>query len=447
MTIDHGARLTRRAGLALLGGAAAFSAVGLTGIGQAAAGEAIMGEDLYQDVVTYDGFGWHRSGSEGDRRTGAWIAQRLDAAGFATRQETFEVPVANPTRAEVTYGDGATLAGHAQWPVNLTGPSGVSAPLRLLNPYAADQDLAGSIAVIRLTYARHSSLLNAAILPLVKRAVAGEAVAVVIVTTGPSETVIALNAPPTMDDITVPLLCIAPRDAQPLLIAAAAGAPGRVVIDGTPTTTGTAANVVATKGTKGPWIVVSTPLSGWFECAAERGPGIAAYLAIAARLEEMAPKHRLMFVANSGHELENAGAAHLLKEVAPPPSETALWLHLGAGLAARAIYEIPGSPILLPHADHNRYLMGSADLVPAMRTAFAGLAGLENAYPATVQDAAGELRNVLAAGYAPAFGAFGGHPYHHSPEDRTDKTSAAILKPMTDAFVGTLKAVIPTLRG
>ncbi|MGF1455326.1 MAG: hypothetical protein ACFB6R_08105 [Alphaproteobacteria bacterium] len=402
------------------------------------------GAQLYKDVVTYDGFGWHRSGSRGDRQTAIWVGSRLGASGFTVDYDAFEVPAAEVTRADITIGDDAPVTGHAQWPLTFTGPDGLEAPLGLFEPYAPSQALAGRIAVFPLPYRRHSSLMQPALLGAVNEAVEAGAVGVVLVPFGPSGTVIALNAPVSLPGIAIPLLTLAPRDADPVLKAAGRGARARLTVDGPPLRTGSARNIRAEIKGQGPAIVVSTPLSGWFHCAAERGPGIAVFLALAERLPAVAPGRRMIFVANSGHELENAGAAHLLEKAAPPPEETVLWVHLGAGLAARGVFEL-SPPRLLPSADSQRYLLGTEDLVSDLRRAFAGLAGLEAVLPASPDRAAGELRNVLEAGYTRAFGAFGGHPFHHSPQDRADKTRPEILEPMGNAFLKALEAILPRL--
>jgi len=54
--------------------------------------------------------------------------------------------------------------------------------------------------------------------------------------------------------------------------------------------------------------VLTTPISGWFRCAGERGTGIAAALEMASQLAEAGP---LLFLGATGHELGAFGAAVL----------------------------------------------------------------------------------------------------------------------------------------
>ena len=79
------------------------------------------------------------------------------------------------------------------------------------------------------------------------------------------------------------------------------------------------------------WSVISTPSSGWFTCAGERGPGIAALLALAEWAHARPDSLHYLFVATSGHELDFLGARLFHEaQLAPPPERTQVWLHLSA---------------------------------------------------------------------------------------------------------------------
>ena len=92
--------------------------------------------------------------------------------------------------------------------------------------------------------------------------------------------------------------------------ALAAGAPVDAHIDAR-IEPATCANVIATFGDvdAAPQLtIVTTPISGWFRCAGERGTGVAVALAMAERLAEETP---LVFLGATGHELGAFGAAEL----------------------------------------------------------------------------------------------------------------------------------------
>ena len=124
----------------------------------------------------------------------------------------------------------------------------------------------------------------------------------------------------------------------------------------------------------------------------------------------------LAFIANSGHEYSNLGAEEMLREAAPRPAETAFWLHLGANLSARDWHDSVGGLHPLPGTDSQRYLVVSPPLLSAARQVFAGLTGLEAPYGSDVLSA-GELTNIIAAGYPSLAGVFGLHRFHHVAED------------------------------
>ncbi len=82
----------------------------------------------------------------------------------------------------------------------------------------------------------------------------------------------------------------------------------------------------------GPPVTVTTPLSGWFGCASERGSGTAVALDLVARL---AGSHTVTMVACSGHELDHLGLHAWLDHAAAHgrvPSGPVI--HLGASVAA-----------------------------------------------------------------------------------------------------------------
>lgn len=53
----------------------------------------------------------------------------------------------------------------------------------------------------------------------------------------------------------------------------------------------------------------------------------------------------------------------------------------------------------------------------------------------SADDAAGELREILAAGYASAFGAFGAGRFHHTDQDTPDKVDLIELAATGSAFL------------
>lgn len=396
---------------------------------------------ISDDLARYIGFGAKASGGAGDIACGEWLGAELARAGFAVERTNFSAPWFEPEQCRIQIGDHRAPL----WPqpiVVQTPAGGVAGPLvRVDAAGRADAPLAGAIALVDLPYGRWSSTLAAPIRTPVNAAIAAGARAVAIITNGPTGKAIALNADGRAPMFSVPTGVLAPADAAPFLAAAMQHAPATLTLTGRGGRR-PAFNLIGriVRGDR-PWIVVSTPRSGWFACAGERGGGIATWLELARWAPAALPAHNLAFLCNSGHEYENLGAQEALREAAPRPAETAFWLHLGANLAARDWHEGLLGFEPLPGADSQRYLVLSERLLPEARRLFAGLPGLENPYPST-RFSAGELTAIIAAGYPTVAGVFGVHRFHHVAEDDARCAPADAITAAAQAFRGLLAAAV-----
>jgi hypothetical protein len=389
------------AGLAGLAGACA-SAPQAASVGGAGA-----------DLAAFAGFGAKNAGGAGDTASGAWIEERLSALGFATERQAIPALEILVRQSALTIGERAVdLAVHDLGPS--IAPARVQAPLFSWSPGLTSLSGArGTIVIAHLPARRWSSAAQPEIAEAITSAFAAGAGALILVTHGPTGELIRLNRP--LENERGPLLLLAPKAWREFDLAAHVGREATLTLDA-PQTTREAFNVIA-RHDRGAArsIVVSTPRSGWGVCAGERGPGVAALLALAHWMRERFTAHNLVFVSTSSHEFENAGGEAFIQSKAPAPDETELWLHLGAGFAARDWHEASGRLLPLASADPQRFLVASPDLVDHARAAFAGAPGLEAAYPAR-EGVAGELGNILAAGYR-AIGMFGAHRFHHTALD------------------------------
>lgn len=369
-----------------------------------------------EDLARYISFGNKQSGSAGDNGCGDWLADELVRAGFAVEKRAISVPCFTPGRCVISIAD--TEA--ALWPqpiVVQTPGKGVSGRLvRVDGAGRANAPLDQAIALVDLPYGRWSSALTPSIRRPIDAAFSGGARAAVVVTNGPTGKVIALNAHGGGPMFAGPVGLIAPADAAPFLAGAMRHERATVTLTGQGGRR-SAFNVVGRldRG-KGRWVVVSTPRSGWFCCAGERGGGIAAWLDLARWAPGALPDYDFAFISNSGHEYENLGAEVSLRAVAPRPPLTHFWLHLGANLAARDWHDGLFGLSPLPGTDSQRYLVVSPTLLAAARGFFAGLAGLEAPYLSTALSA-GELTPIIAAGYRSVAGVFGVHRFHHVADD------------------------------
>ena len=417
---------------AVLGAGAIATLAGAAAKGQAA--EPSMIEDAIEaDLLTYVKFGEKRAGGPGDTACGEWLADELQRAGYVIQRQTFSAPFFAQRRAELAVGD-AVMAVYPQPIVVPTGAEGLSGPLvRVDSAGRFSGSLDGAIALVDLAFARWSSTLSPGVRGPIEAAFTAGAKAAVAITNGPSGKVIALNADGRGPMFKGPVALLAPEDAGPALAGAMTGHEARLIVEGESGRRPAFNFVGRIDRGKGRWLAVSTPRSGWFTCAAERGPGVAVWLDLARWAVSALPDYDLAFICNTGHEYEYLGAAEAMKEIAPPPEETRFWLHLGANVAARDWHDAAGRPSPLPSVDSQRYLSISPDLVPLAREVFAGQAGYEAPVSSKVL-AAGELVEVIKAGYSPAAGVFGIHRFHHVIEDDERCLNPAATVAAANAF-------------
>lgn len=395
---------------------AVLGAGGLLTMAGAADALPISERSIEADLKRYVAFGEKRAGGPGDTACGDWLAQELATLGYRIERQTFLAPFFETSRAALTVGT-ASAPVHPQPIVVTTGAEGVTG--RIVRVDAKGRftgSLDGAIALVDLPFARWSTLLAPAARKPIQAAFAAGAKAVVAITNGPTRKVIALNADGREPMFPGPVALLAPDAADPFLDAATRGAVGRLVIEGQGGRRPAFNFVGRLDRGKARWLAVSTPRSGWFGCAAERGPGVAVWLDLARWAIAALPDANLAFICNTGHEYEYLGAAEAMKQIAPPVPATRFWLHLGANVAARDWRELLASAMPLPSADSQRVLSISPELLPLARKIFEGQVGFEAPVSSAVL-AAGELEEVIKAGYAPAAGVFGAHRFHHVAED------------------------------
>ncbi|MFZ5747875.1 MAG: hypothetical protein ACOY45_09495 [Pseudomonadota bacterium] len=392
---------------------------------------------IAENLRLYAEAGDKGSGGSADQAIGEWLDRELRSLGYACARQGFAVPYFTARCAKLAVA-GRIAAVLPQMPVLATGPQGISAPLVHIDD---ETRLAGAIALIPLPFGRWSTILNPAVSEPLARATAAGAVAAVLVTTGPSGEALALNAPAGGTPARIPVAILAPSEARWFRGAARRRERATLTLAGAGGNR-TAFNLSATidRG-KARWVIASTPRSGWFACAGERGPGVAIWIELARWARTALPEFNLAFHCTSGHEFEYLGAKLLLeKGMVPAPEQTALWITLGANIATRDWHQAGGALHPLPSADTNRFLLASPDLLRAAATAFAGEPGLERPYPADA-GAQGELADVLAAGYRAA-GIFGAHRYHHARGDTLRCVEPALVEAVANRLKGLILAAI-----
>jgi hypothetical protein len=299
-------------------------------------------------------------------------------------------------------------------------------------------DVRGCIALVVAPFGRHAALFPDRGIGLGVRAAAdGGAVAVVIVTTGPSGEAIALNAPEE-PFVPIPTAVLAPKHAAPFVSAASAGAEATLVLEGEATRR-PCRNLVGRLERGDHWIAMSTPRTGWYGCVAERGTGTAVFLELADWAARRFPDHSVFVMNSGGHEYFFAGS-HRVLDQAPPPEATAVWAHIGATLAARAAEDRGTEVVMLDTADPDRTLMATDAAREAATAGFAGIEGITG--PVAVRPRAGELSTFTDLGYSHAFAVLGLHRWFHTVEDTLERVDADLLVPVLRAHQRAIELLV-----
>ncbi|HXH22471.1 MAG TPA: hypothetical protein VNN10_10600 [Dehalococcoidia bacterium] len=346
-------------------------------------------EALQTLIEEYASFGIHRTGWPADDRCSDWLLGWLEQFGVEPGLSEFTFPYVE-TRAAYVEAEGALVQGTPLHDGGATPPGGVRGPVVA----GAGGDLAGRIAVVRGPQ-ELAALLDAP--------AEGRPAAVIAVSGDPEGNVLLRNAEAIDHPHELPVIQVALKDAGPIEQALASGAEVSVVLDFT-RSRGTATNVVGrlpANGTEAP-IMITTPKSGWFTCAAERGGGLAITLALAAHLARSASRRReVLFLFTSGHEINYYGMLEHLKANPDLRERVHTWVQLGASIGAR---------------NQPAWRVFSRD--ETLRKSMSEALERQGLGPVTLapvdQRPGGEAREVFDRRF---LALAGGHPYFHSPRD------------------------------
>jgi len=396
----------------------------------------LAGIRLYADVERYASFGIHRYGTEADRATTDWIADEMRKAGLAVEFQNFALGKQYfVDKASVTIGGETTGALPFWWIPEDKASFTLTAPLA-----PNDGDASGKIVSLHLPYDRTAYLADThkqAIAQAAKRNPA----AIILTIDNPGEDIFVYNVAQDDPPWPVPVVVVAASKRAMLTQAQADGKPVTITVRGQYRKDVAGRNVVA-KLDRGAaeTIVVSTPMTGWFTCACERGSGIAAFLALARMVGTTQPNVNVVFVATAGHEVGHGGMEIFLRNNPPPPERTLAWIHIGASVACYDFQKgADGQWVTDRKLDLRRLLTSSASTAQLTDAAFKD----QPFNRAVTSDKAppGELREVWGAKYPNFLGIAAGHRFFHNPTDSVAVTGPEILEPVARG----LAAVIATL--
>ncbi len=281
---------------------------------------------IADNIKEYDAQGIHRTGTPVDRVSAEWLAAKIEAIGLTPHIPGFSLDRVDVLQAQVIVDDrileGVPLFDCEEY----TTGDGITGKLGPIENEDADIGVAvvppfpGNEPTRKFNEARRS----------------GRFKAMVSITSGPSNGFFLANASDFSHPFGPPVLQVSSREGAGLTDAAEEGAAATVTAHAE-RVEAEAFNVettVAGADENLPPLVVITPRSGWWECASERGGGIAAWLEMMRGIKNMGPDRDVVFTANTGHELHHLGMKHYLKSNPDILNRAYAWIHLGANFSA-----------------------------------------------------------------------------------------------------------------
>lgn len=273
-------------------------------------------------IGAYAEQGFHRTGTDVDRRSGEWLADTVRQIGLESTLEEFSLSRVDPVDASLEI-DGRKIEGLPLFDGGFTGPAGIAGRLGPLDSDAAigltecppNAQEAGALGEARRQN-RHR--------------------AIVAVTRGARPGFCPSNADSFLRSFGPPVLQVASEEASFLADCARQGAQALLTAH-VVRTPAQAFNVIAriagTDRSAAP-VIVMTPRSGWWWCASERGGGLACWLEIMRAMRNAKPVRDVLFVASSGHELGHIGIDSFIARRPRIVPAAKAWIHLGANIGA-----------------------------------------------------------------------------------------------------------------
>ena len=350
-------------------------------------------------IQTFEDFGIHRTGWPADDQTTKWLIGELANAGIAAESERFAFPRVEVRRAEVRVGSDR-IEGVPLYDAGFTDMGGIDGEIC----EDTDDDPFGKIVLATSALRDAPEWADRELGDRVDELTSRGCVGLIVPRGDRDGAIILRNAHRIESPHALPVLQIARRDAGTLQSQIVIG--GEVILEADgERLRSNATNVVATiEGTDPslPPIGIVTPKSGWFTCAAERGGGIAVFLALAESLAAATPSRTVYLLASSGHELDYYGVRSYARVHRDHIAGAAAWLHLGASIGAR---------------EARAAVSASDDALNDLMLAAVENEALEPAQRRPPAPVGGGEAQVIGESGSRYVSFLGGHAYFHSPND------------------------------
>ena len=390
-----------------------------------------------------------------------WAANQLRAIDgiVNVQQQPFAFPVFKPVdySLSVSTPDGEPFR-PAVFPWYFQGispPEGVTGELvdlgggSLLDRLRAG-DLSGKIVIFTATQALNAQTVGAQ--RALDFAAENGAVGAIVAIEGPANELVAQNYNTIEGLRPLPTVVVGEFDGDRLV--ELVGQPAHLLVDASvqpPGPTGFSYNSYGFLPgiDRDNYLVIGTPVNGWFTVGSERGPGVGGLIYLARYLADRVARdgplpYTVVFAFTGGHEVFGFGQERVLQCLGP--EKVAAYIHLGAGLASKGYIEVAGQPTETGLAATQRALFISENLIlePTVLAAFADVVATQ----VLTVSAAGSLNPGEArAAYAlqiPTMGISGAGLFHHSPSDTADKISVDYLGPVIESYRSVIESLMDT---
>ena len=394
----------------------------------------LSADALMSDVIHFAQMGDHRTASSVDLTTSDWIRTELAKAGFTAELDPWSLRQFQSIDCALRV-FGMDYETFPLWHPRASGSDPILAPL----VHAEDiENLRGAIALVQFPDVMVTP--KSAHAGIIEALEAAGARSIIGCTPHKSGAIYGQNVIPPFNQTPwpLPVLMISPSDWHVFAAAAQRRASVEFKLNGTDRQDAMANNVIAYQERGECWMIVSTPQSGWFRSAGERGAGVALLLGLARWMASLDTDHSLLFLTNSGHEIGHMGAFHALNNRhLPKPEHTDCWLHLGSSIGTQEFAEC--NHLLVPGAPPDpSWLFASQDLIAPLNRAFHDLPHLT---PEIYNRNHGEIRWILERGYS-AFSLMGPQQFFHLKSDGPEVVSGKLLEKVGGALAETLHSVM-----
>ncbi len=290
-------------------------------------------------MQAYDSHGNHRTGSEGDIASANWLREEVRQLQAEPSLESFALNRVDPQSCYVRIA-GRRIDGVPLFDAGTTDSEGVGGRLGPL----------GSDAEIGLAESEPSRLTDPgsesrrAFLTEIRQS---QHKAVVLLTRGTRPGLFLLNAPAFRKPFGPPTLQVSSAETAALSGLARSRAQATLVaqVVRTPAEAFNVTAQIAGRDSSLAPVVVSTPLTGWWQCTSERGGGLACWHEALRTLAASKPARDCLFVAFSGHEIGWLGIEDYLRRRPDLVKRAHAWIHFGANIGA------PSQPNMINASD------------------------------------------------------------------------------------------------